>query len=180
MHFQNYPTVPSVSSLAQMPREALAPATVTPPPDADAAMAALLARFSAADFDPDNVVFPDETSGVYTDVTITEYRLRVYAVMHLGESTSSLFLILGSLKGSYLPVGSRVSVKEQHLLLSDPGLHWTEHSTYVYTQVFGDWKEQFTIEIVLPNARPKVLAPLAFKADKAERSHTSVIDQMAA
>lgn len=123
-------------------------------------MASLLSRFSAADFDPENVIFPEETSGVYTDITIAEHQLRVYAMVHSAAPPLSLFLILGSLKGSYLPMGSRLTVNEQNLLLSEQVLHWTEHSTYLYTQVFGNWEEKFTIEIVLPNKHPKVLAPL--------------------
>lgn len=172
-----------------MSREAFSQATIAQPltgttqhTDSEAVIAALLASFSAADFDPDNVVFPDDTSGVYADLSIAEYKLRVYAMMHLaplnpGEVDASLFLVLGSLKGSYLPVGSRLTVTEKSLLLTEPGLHWTEHSTYVYTQVFGDWQEKFTIEIGLPNARPKVLSPLTFTEG---RSLNPVLDQLAA
>ena len=126
-------------------------------------MAALLNRFSAADFDPESVAFPEGTDGVYTDLVIAEHRLRVYAMVHSAQAQRSLFLILGSIKDSYLPMGSRLTVSEKNLLLSVPGLHWSERSTYIYTQVFGDWEEKFTIEIELPNAHPKLLAPLTLK-----------------
>ena len=124
---------------------------------------AWLEQFSAANFNPDTAVFAENTDGVYTDLAIAEYRLRVFAMVHLTPEFSGLFLLLGSVNGSYLPMGSRLIVKENNLLLSEQELHWTEHSAYVHTQVFGSWQEKFTIEIVLPNARPKVLAPLMLK-----------------
>ena len=184
LHFHFMPFLhSSTTSLAPSPvrlsreRFSLASCPQADSADAETVLNTLLMQFSAADFDPDQVIFPEQTDGVYTDLAIAEYRLRVYAMVHSSADVSSLFLILGPLAGSYLPMGSRLSVREQNLLLSEPRLHWAQRSTYVHTQVFGNWEEKFTIEIVLPNARPKVLAPLAL-ADS--RSLAPMMNPMAA
>ena len=124
----------------------------------------LLSKFSSTD-----VVFPQETTGLYSDLSIAEHRLRMYALVWgiegLNESDLSLFLILEPIEGSYLPLGTRLTVKENNLLLAEPNLQWTNFPTYLYTQVFGSWEEKFTVEIVLPNARPFALPPLTFKQE---------------
>lgn len=124
----------------------------------------LLNRFSATD-----IAFPAKTSGLYTDLAIAEYSLRLYALVWateaLSESELSLFLMLEPIEGSYLPLGTRLTVKENNLLLAEPNLRWTNFPTYLYTQVFGSWEEKFTVEILLPNARPFELPPLTFKPD---------------
>jgi hypothetical protein len=146
----------------------------------ETSLTALLDQFHATD-----IAFPPETSGVYTDLAIAEYKLRLYALVwsvtgaakapveapvealiDTSEETDlSLFLILGPVEGSYLPMGTRLTVKENNLLLTDQNLRWTSHPTYLYTQVFGAWKEKFTVEVLLPNARPILLPPLAFEQD---------------
>ncbi len=139
----------------------------------DQALTALLSRF-----DPEGSMVPPDTSGVYTDFSIAEYQLRLYALTWAvsadaesadaepvaAESAElSLFLILGPIKGSYLPLGTRLTVKENHLLSTEPHLRWTAHPAYLYTQVFGLWEERLTVEVLLPNTRPLTLPPLNFQ-----------------
>lgn len=130
--------------------------------DSETFITDLLQQFSSADFEPSAIAFPADVCGIYTDIQVLEHQLRAYAIVSLSERAPSLFLILGPRGGSYLPMGSRLSVSENNLLLSEQGTFWTESSTYIYTQVFGNWEEKFTISVLLPNARLKVLAPLMF------------------
>jgi len=185
MHSQKYSRSPLASSQVGVAREQFPLTALPQPSDSEAVIDSILHQFSASGFDPDSIAFTDETDGMYTDISIAEHRLRVYAIVDLAPQTSSLFLILGSLKGSYLPMGSRLSVRENHLLLAEQRLHWTEQSAFVYTQVFGSWQEKFTIEIVLPNAHPKVLAPLMVGDSQSSEGETAptigpAIDRLAA
>ncbi len=133
---------------------------------ADTELTALLNRF-----DPAEISFPPEISGVYTDFSVAEYQLRLYALTWGSTAPAesderSLFLILGPIKGSYLPIGTRLSVKENHLLLTEPNLRWTAYPAYLYTQVFGLWEEKLTVEVLLPNTYPLTLPPLNFQQDR--------------
>ncbi|MEM9089490.1 MAG: DUF1822 family protein [Cyanobacteria bacterium P01_F01_bin.53] len=132
--------------------------------DASEELKALLSRLEGSEL----VVDPD-ASGLYTDFSITEYKLRLYALIWAVDASEtselSLVLILGPIAGSYLPMGTQISVKEKNLLVAEQNLRWTSNPTYLYTQVFGSWEEQFTIEIFLPNARPFSLSPLVFKTE---------------
>lgn len=118
-------------------------------------------------FNPTEIVFPPETTGFYTDLSIAEYKLRMYAlawtaVEAIVGAGLSVFLILEPIEGSYLPMDTRLTVKENNLLVDEPNLCWTGHPMYLYTQVFGAWEEAFTVEILLPNAHPYELPSLAF------------------
>jgi hypothetical protein len=151
----------------------------------DEALATLLNRF-----DPAEITFPAETTGVYIDLSIAEYQLRLYVLTWVAgtskqttseqatseQATSekiepaqlkplSLFLILGPIKGSYLPIDTQLRVKENNLLLSDPHLRWTAHPAYLYTQVLGLWEEQLTVEVLLPNRHPLALPPINFQSN---------------
>lgn len=112
------------------------------------------------------IEFPAATSGFYIDLAAGEYRLRLYALVWteevLEDSAVSLLLALGPTAGSYLPIGTTLTVKEQNLLSTEAHLRWMSHPTYVYTQVFGGWEEPFTVEVALPNAHPLELPALYF------------------
>lgn len=109
-----------------------------------------------------------EINGVCADVSIAEYKLRLYALVWtddtLDELDPRLFLLLGPVAGSYLPIDSQLSIKEDHLLLSEQKMRWTHDSTYLCSQVLGLWKLKFTVEILLPNARPLAMPPLILAA----------------
>jgi hypothetical protein len=143
--------------------ESLKPQTATADPEQ--ALPALLRRSSLAD-----IVFPSETRGSYSDLSIAEYRLRfcalVWNVNHHPDTDSKLFLILGPIQGSYLPMGTRINVKEGNLLLAQPVFQWANSPAYLYTQVFGSWNERFTVEILLPNARPLILPSLHYRQNQ--------------
>ena len=133
-------------------------------PSANTELNALLKRFEGSD-----IAIDPEASGLYTDFSITEYKLRLYALIWAVDAIEtpelSLVLILGPIAGSYLPMGTQISVKEKNLLVAEQNLRWTSNPTYLYTQVFGSWEEQFTVEISLPNARPFSLSPLVFETE---------------
>jgi hypothetical protein len=137
----------------------------TPSADPEQVLPALLRRSNLAD-----IVFPSETHGSYSDLSIAEYRLRFYALVWTAapnvDAESKLFLILGPVYGSYLPMGTRINVKECNLLLAQPTFQWANSPTYVYTQVFGSWNERFTVEILLPNARPLTLPSLHYRQNQ--------------
>ena len=124
-------------------------------------LATLLNRADFSDLD-----LPTQAEGVYANLSVGEYKLRLYALVWAIDSAMetelSLCLILGPVAGSYLPMGTQLTVKEKHLLLTGQALKWTSHPTYLYTQVFGSWAEQLTVEVLLPNNRPVALPPLAF------------------
>ena len=132
--------------------------------DASEELKALRSRLEGGDL----VIDPD-ASGLYTDFSITEYKLRLYALIWAVDASEtselSLVLILGPIAGSYLPMGTQISVKEKNLLVAEQNLRWTSNPTYLYTQVFGSWEEQFTVEIFLPSARPFSLSPLVFETE---------------
>ncbi|MEL6551961.1 MAG: hypothetical protein AAFQ63_00670 [Cyanobacteria bacterium J06621_11] len=118
--------------------------------------------------------------GVYADVSIGEYRLRLQslawsqpALPHAistaktaqeaaADSDLKLLLVLSPMADSYLPIGTSLTITENNLLHSAPHLQWASHPNCLYTQVFGDWEKKFTVKIVLPNALPKTLPSLTF------------------
>lgn len=135
----------------------------------DGELETLLGRLASTDIE-----IPPEPNGVYTDVSIGEFKLRLYALVWtmdgqpdeaLAAPELSLFLVLGPIAGSYLPMGSQLSVKENNLLMADQTLQWMSNPSYLYTQVFGSWDKKFTVEILLPQTRPFVLPPLTFSLD---------------
>lgn len=120
--------------------------------------------------------------GVYADVSIGEYRLRLQSlawsqpvcsnVAYTAQTNTTqaaatdaelkLLLVLSPMAGSYLPIGTSLTITENNLLHSAPHLQWASHPNCLYTQVFGDWEKKFTVKIVLPNALPKTLPSLTF------------------
>ena len=133
-------------------------------------------------FDPTDISVPNAAMGVYANLTISEYRLRLYALVweeeSLGEPELSLVLILGPTADSYLPIGTELNIREHNLLNSGQHMRWTSHPSYLYTQVYGDWAEKFTVEIRLPNARPVALPSLSFKpeTDPVEAPNTEAME----
>lgn len=158
-------TAPEITAEAEL-QPAAQPAAQPLEASPSKELSRLLKRFTAGDID-----LPPTATGVYADVAITEYKLRLYALVWaveaLLEPELSLFLILGPIQGSYLPMDTQLTVKENNLLLTEQTLRWTSAPTYLYTQVFGSWEEKFTVEIALPYARPFSLPPLTFGLDTA-------------
>ncbi|MGB3671276.1 MAG: hypothetical protein WA984_14275 [Phormidesmis sp.] len=114
--------------------------------------------------------------GVYTDFAIAEYRLRLYALIESKTGCASsiqrsveaslagldpkLLLALSPLGNSYLPIGTELTIAENDLLHSGQNMRCASSSTYLYTQVFGDWTGQFTPAVRLPRLLPVKLSPL--------------------
>ena len=114
--------------------------------------------------------------GVYSDLAIAEHRLRLYALIEpktggesgiqlsaeasLARLAPKLLLALSPLGNSYLPIGTELTIAENNLLHSGQNMRWANSSTYLYTQVFGDWTRQFTPVVRLPKRLPVKLSPL--------------------
>lgn len=78
------------------------------------------------------------------------------------EVTPNLWLILKPLANSYLPIGTQLIMQEASLLNSEPVLRWATSPTCLYTQVYGNWQEKFTVDVWLPTAGKISLPPLMF------------------
>ena len=130
----------------------------------------LIEQFASTDVGNLETLQRREPRGVYSDMVIGEHSLRLQALVWpiddqttlSSERESSLLLILSPTVGSYLPIGSSLTVAENNLLHSAPHIRWASHPSCLYTQVFGDWRKQFTVKILLPNALPKTLPALSF------------------
>jgi len=133
-----------------------------PTPD----LSSLIERFGGTE-----VQCPADSRGVYADLTVGEYRLRLNALVWseavpdglVEDSELSLLLVLSPMGQSYLPIGTELTITENNLLHSGQNLRWTGQPTCLYTQVFGDWEKKFTVGVLLPNALPKMLPPLTFE-----------------
>ena len=123
----------------------------------EAELAALLIRFDFADG-----AFPSETIAAYADFSSENQKLRLYALAWTaaGAEEMSLYLVLQPMAGSYLPLGTEVSVVESDLFHSGQSLRWTSHPVYLYTQIFGAWESQFSVKVSFPNTLPITLSPL--------------------
>lgn len=140
------------------------PAAWQPLPTAE--LAELIRRFEGAD----EIVCWGDVRGVFVDIAIAEYRLRLHALVcpretFLGSQLDeglSLLLILGPIANSYLPIGTELTVTENNLLNSGQSLCWTSQPACLYTQVFGDCANQFTVRIKLPNGGSVTLSSLTF------------------
>ena len=115
--------------------------------------------------------------GVYADLRIGEYRLRLQALAWskagmskavLTDRELNLLLLLGPIANSYLPVGSELTVTENNLRHVGQSLCWSSSPTCLYTQIFGDWEKQFSVQVSLPNAMSLVLPSLTFSRPPAE------------
>lgn len=130
----------------------------------------------------DSVVCPSRPKGVYADIATGEYCFRLYAVTDAvvtaehgddraydsafgsAEMTPNLLLILKPLANSYLPIGTQLIVQENNLLNSEPVLSWATSPTCLHTQVYGNWQDQFTVDVWLPTAAKISLPPLTFES----------------
>jgi hypothetical protein len=76
-----------------------------------------------------------------------------------------LFLVLGPAPGHALPDGVRLQVSDATGLLADSSLDAQSSAQYLYAQVFGTWKEAFTVAIRLPNGNTLNWPPFVFRPD---------------
>lgn len=129
------------------------------PNELEAELGALLIRLDFSDG-----AFPTEPWGSYLNFSAGEHKFRLYALTwDEGASTqgnaknidaeSQLYLILQPVAGGYLPMGTELHVRETHLLSSGQQLSWTSRPIYLYTQIFGGWETQFSVEVHLPSAQ---------------------------
>lgn len=123
----------------------------------EAELAALLIRFDFSDG-----VFPSETIAAYTQLSIQDQQFRLYALAWAtaGTDEMSLHLVLQPLAGSYVPLGTVLSVTERDLSNAGQKVRWSSRPVYLYTQILGEWASQFSVKVSFPEAFPVSLSPL--------------------
>lgn len=107
-------------------------------------------------------------SGVYMDVAISEYRLRLFVLARTidfseksaAQKSINLLLLLQPIASSYLPIGTTLILREQDSLYAEPTLQWASDPAYLFSQVLVSQEAQLTVEIHLPDARSAVLPSL--------------------
>jgi len=113
------------------------------------------------------IICKEDARGVVADISAAEHRLQLSALAWTEdilpvESALSLLLVLSPIENSYLPIDTELTVTENNLLHSGQNLRWANNPTCLYTQVFGDWEKQFTVQVTLPSGAGVALPPLAF------------------
>lgn len=106
--------------------------------------------------------------GVYADVAIADYQLRLFAIASTMEfsdksatqHSENLLLLLQPIASSYLPIGTTLTLRAQDSLYAEPTLQWASNPIYLFSRVLASRETQFTVEIHLPDARSAVLSPL--------------------
>ncbi|MEL7144658.1 MAG: hypothetical protein AAFS04_09010 [Cyanobacteria bacterium J06631_9] len=142
----------------------------------EAELAALLIRLDFSE-----AAFPTEPYGSYLNVSLGEYRFRLYALMWeeqilIHEDAeeafveNQLYLILQPIAGSYLTMGTELHVREGHLPTSSQQLRCTSQPAYLYVQVFGEWAARFSVVVHLPNGQVLELPPLSLAAPECDRA----------
>ncbi|NEQ29577.1 MAG: DUF1822 family protein [Leptolyngbya sp. SIO4C5] len=101
------------------------------------------------------VVVPPNARGVYKDLQSLGLPFRIYALawprFEIAPPEWSLFISLGPKTGEQLPAGTRLSIQDQQAILAEQVLKQEEAATYLYIQVGGNWTEQFTATVQLPD-----------------------------
>lgn len=118
---------------------------------------------------PNTVTIPTTARGAFTDLQRLGLPFRLYALTWtLFESETpewSLFLMLGPIPGEQLPTGTRLVVHDADTLLASEVVSSSADSTHLYAQVIGNWDEQFTTSIYLPNGAGVNLPPFGFRPE---------------
>lgn len=126
----------------------------------------LIRQFEHSDLSGFSLSGSSQLRGVYADISILEYQLRLQALADIQSASDKelhLLLVLSPLSNSYIPIGTALTIAEKNLLSSESHLRWASQPACLYTQVFGEWEKKFTVQISLPNALPKALPALTFK-----------------
>ncbi|MBD0268850.1 MAG: DUF1822 family protein, partial [Cyanobacteria bacterium Co-bin8] len=121
------------------------------------------------ELEPSGITISPQARGAYTDLQPLGLPFRLYALTWtLFDSQTpewSLFLFLGPVPGEQLPIGTRLTVRDDTTTLAEQTLNQEAESAYLYAQVIGTWDEQFTATIELPNGTALHWPPFVFRPD---------------
>ena len=97
---------------------------------------------------------PLTARGACQDFDLATYALRLFAVtweiLEIEDVPEwSLLLVLGAQVDSYLPQGLKLQVCEGETILDEKIVPQDTSDSYIYTQVIGEFNEQFTVKIIL-------------------------------
>lgn len=111
------------------------------------------------------IQLPIDARGGYQDLPITDYPLRLYAVVGSvpGDPPEwSLLIVLGA-QSDRLPAGIQLRISDPTGLLVEQTFTPESHDAYLFAQVIGTYDEAFTVSIVLPNGHEEILPNFAFE-----------------
>ncbi len=111
---------------------------------------------------------PPRAVGAYQDFIVDSYALRLFAVTWtLTETESvpewSLLIILGAQPNNYLPQGLKLELKEGDTVLDQKIIIEDTNNSYIYTQVIGEFDEQFTVNIILADGETYTFPNFVFQ-----------------
>ncbi|MGF1536809.1 MAG: DUF1822 family protein [Elainellaceae cyanobacterium] len=114
------------------------------------------------------VSIPAQARGAYRDLTWQDVSVRLYAVTWdlpseaEGERSWCLLLLLGPQPNHELPVGASLLVRDGEQVLDQQVLEEAGPDAYLFTQVEGEWHEQFQVTVDLTNGATITLPPFTF------------------
>ncbi|MGF1499996.1 MAG: DUF1822 family protein [Elainellaceae cyanobacterium] len=113
------------------------------------------------------ITIPPQARGAYRDLTWQNVRVRLYAVIWdlsilSGEDEWSLLLMLGAQPNHELPLGTTLWVRDEQQVLDQRILRESRPDAYLFSQVIGNWHEQFWVTIDLTNGATITLPPFTF------------------
>lgn len=112
------------------------------------------------------VEIPTEAVGACKTISVGETVCQVYTLLwELPETQEwSLFALVGPAGDQPLPVGMKLQVSEQAMVLSRSELRHDSVTTFLYIQVIGNSDEQFTVEIGSPDGTTLTLPAFGFES----------------
>jgi len=112
------------------------------------------------------VNLPETARGVGGPISIGSGVCQVYAWVWPVETKNgpewTLLLLLGPQVGEILPAGIQLRVSDRTEVLATEVLTQASSEAYLYTQVQGDWQEQFRVSVVLPDGMEITLPVFVF------------------
>ncbi|WP_159786929.1 DUF1822 family protein [Sodalinema gerasimenkoae] len=119
------------------------------------------------DLEQQGVTIPETARGAYQELHHQGLPGRLYALTwkvfdsHYSPEWS-LFLCLGPSPGESLAPGTELIVQDETSVLVRQGLNEDSGEVYLYTQVIGNFDEQFTVSIISGEGTPLTLPPFTF------------------
>ncbi|MFP4221524.1 MAG: DUF1822 family protein [Phormidium sp.] len=119
------------------------------------------------DLERQGVTIPETARGAYQELHHQGLPGRLYALTwkvfdsHYSPEWS-LFLCLGPRPGESLAPGTELIVQDETSVLVRQGLNEDSGEAYLYTQVIGNFDEQFTVSIISGEGTPLTLPPFTF------------------
>ena len=120
------------------------------------------------------VEVPASAKGAYTDCQSAGLPVRLYVFTWPLFETSvpewSLLLCLGSHDSRPLPPGIQLIIRDRQTQLIEQIFDPSTPSSYLYSQIIGQWNEQFEVSVRLPNATTVSWPPFVFQPESQPES----------